>query len=59
MKKKNCNFWLMVALFCGLSLGITSCKDDDDNELSEKEKEEVKRELLRKFLEESGEEFTN
>ena len=29
--KKRMNFWLMAALVCGLSLGVTSCKDDDDN----------------------------
>ena len=46
MKKKNCNFWLMVALFCGLSLSVTSCKDDDDNEMSEKEKEEQVQQAL-------------
>ena len=25
------NLWLMAALVCGLSLSVTSCKDDDDN----------------------------
>ena len=29
--KKILNLWLMAALVCGLSLGVTSCKDDDDN----------------------------
>lgn len=31
MMKKHFNFLLMGALVCGLSLGVTSCKDDDDN----------------------------
>ena len=44
--KKQSNLWLMAALVCGLSLGITSCKDDDDNELSEKEKEEQVQQAL-------------
>ena len=30
--KKKLNFWLMAALVCGLSMSITSCKDDDKNE---------------------------
>ena len=35
--KKRMNFWLTAALVCGLSLGVTSCKsDDDDNNGSEK-----------------------
>lgn len=34
--KKRMNFWLMAALVCGLSLGVTSCKDDDDDNGSEK-----------------------
>ena len=28
--KRNVNFWLTGALVCGLSLGVTSCKNDDD-----------------------------
>lgn len=31
MKKNVLNFWLLAALLCGLSLSVTSCKDDDDN----------------------------
>ena len=27
--KKNLNLWLLTALVCGLSFGVTSCKDDD------------------------------
>ena len=30
--KKNLNLWLTAALVCGLSLGVTSCKDDDDDD---------------------------
>ena len=29
--KKNFYFLLMAALVCGLSLGVTSCKSDDDD----------------------------
>ena len=36
--KKYFHFWLLAALVCGLSLGVTSCKDDD-NELSPEEQE--------------------
>ena len=32
--KKNFYFLLMAALVCGLSLGVTSCKSDDDNDES-------------------------
>lgn len=32
MMKKTMNLWLLAALVCGLSLGVTSCKDDDKNE---------------------------
>ena len=35
MKKNRLNFWLLAALLCGLSLSVTSCKDDDDNNSSE------------------------
>lgn len=31
MKKNVLNFWLFAALLCGLSLTVTSCKDDDDD----------------------------
>ena len=30
MKKNIFNVWLLAALMCGLSLSVTSCKDDDD-----------------------------
>ena len=33
--KKIMNIWLMAALVCGLSLSVTSCKDDDDDNTSE------------------------
>ena len=32
MKKKNMNLWLLAALVCGLSLSVTSCKDDDKDD---------------------------
>ena len=32
MKKNSFNLWLMAALVCGLSLGVTSCKDDDKDD---------------------------
>ena len=32
MMKKNFYFLLMAALVCGLSLSVTSCKDDDKND---------------------------
>lgn len=32
MKKKIFNFALMAALACGLSMSVTSCKDDDNND---------------------------
>ena len=31
MNKNILNLWLMAALVCGLSMSVTSCKDDDDN----------------------------
>ena len=41
MMKKNFYFLLMAALVCGLSLSVTSCKDDDkDNGPSEEELEQ-------------------
>ena len=30
--KKQFNLLLLAALVCGLSLGVTSCKDDDDDD---------------------------
>ena len=27
--KRRLNLWLLAALLCGMSLGVTSCKDDD------------------------------
>ena len=47
MKKTNNIFhlWLLAALVCGLSLSVTSCKDDDDK-LSEEEKEQQELERL-------------
>ena len=46
MKKTNLHLWLMGALLCGLSLGVTSCKDDDkdNNEPSAEEKAEQAKE---------------
>ena len=35
MKRKVFNWMLMAALVCGLSLSVTSCKDDDDDNTSE------------------------
>ena len=35
MMKKILNLWLMAALVSGLSLGVTSCKSDDDDESNE------------------------
>ena len=35
MKQKVFNWMLMAALVCGLSLSVTSCKDDDDDNTSE------------------------
>ncbi|MBR1547458.1 MAG: hypothetical protein IJ637_01875, partial [Prevotella sp.] len=31
MKKNVFNIWLLAAVICGLSLGVTSCKDDDND----------------------------
>ena len=39
MKKKVFNIWLLAALVCGLSLSVTSCKDDD-KEMSSEEQEQ-------------------
>ena len=33
--KKILNLWLMAALVCGLSMSVTSCKDDDINDGSD------------------------
>ena len=33
--KKILNLWLMAALLCGLSMSVTSCKDDDINDGSD------------------------
>ena len=35
--KKLLDFWLMVALVCGLGMSVTSCKDDDKNNSSNDE----------------------
>ena len=32
MKKNMFNIWLLAALVCGLSLSVTSCKDDDKDD---------------------------
>ena len=40
MNRKIMNLWLMAALVCGLSMSVTSCKDDDDNPGGEPETEE-------------------
>ena len=40
MKKNVFNFWILIALVCGLSLSVTSCKDDDKDELSAEEQEQ-------------------
>ena len=40
MNRKIMNLWLMAALVCGLSICVTSCKDDDDNPGGEPETEE-------------------
>jgi hypothetical protein len=44
MKKKNLHLWIWAALICGLSLAVTSCKDDDKNEPSAEEKAEQAKE---------------
>ena len=40
MKKTNLHLWLLGALLCGLSLSVTSCKDDDKDNLSPEEQEQ-------------------
>ena len=37
--KKSFHFLLMAALVCGLSLGVTSCKDDDNNDNNDSSEE--------------------
>ena len=32
MKKNVFNLWFLAALVCGMSLSVTSCKDDDKND---------------------------
>jgi hypothetical protein len=45
MKKRNLTWMLMAALVLGLSMGITSCKDDDDNSSSSEQEEQEEAEL--------------
>jgi len=33
--KKYLNLWLLAALFCGMSLGVASCKDDDNDDATQ------------------------
>ena len=40
MKKSVLHLWLIAALMCGMSISITSCKDDDKDELSPEEQEQ-------------------
>ena len=47
--KKFFNFALMAALTVGLSLGVTSCKDDDDDKLTDEQKAEQQAEKSNKF----------
>ena len=51
MKKKVFNIWLLAALLCGMSLGVTSCKDDDKDGLTPEEQE-------RQALEQQEQEMT-
>ena len=41
MKKQSINLWLLAALLCGLSLTVTSCKDDDDDNGSNGDESEI------------------
>ena len=50
MKKTNLHLWLFAALLCGLSLTVTSCKDDDDNDLSPEEQEQQAQEQAEKEM---------
>ena len=48
MKKNVLNLWLLAALMCGLSLSVTSCKDDDkltDEERQQQELEQDEQEM--------------
>ena len=47
--KKIMNIWLMAALVCGLSLSVTSCKDDDDDSKSEEQLQQEQAEKASKF----------
>ena len=48
-KRKYWNIWLIVALVCGFSLGVTSCSDDDDNGKSEEQKQQEAQQKASKF----------
>ena len=39
--KRTLNIWLMVALLCGITLSVTSCKDDDDDNTSTQRNEDA------------------
>ena len=41
MKKQSINLCLLAALLCGLSLTVTSCKDDDDDNGSNGDESEI------------------
>ena len=41
MKKQSINLWLFAALLCGLSLTVTSCKDDDNDNGSNGDESEI------------------
>ena len=49
MKKKALNIWLMAALACGLSISVTSCKDDDDEPQKEEPTEQEVQQKAAKF----------
>ena len=49
MKKKSFNHWLWAALLCGLSLSVTSCKDDDNDNNSTPSAEEQAAEQANEF----------
>jgi len=39
--KRRLNLWLLAALLCGMSMSVTSCKDDDKNDnMSEEQQQE-------------------
>jgi len=46
--KKILNFWLLAALLCGLSMSVTSCKDDDNGLTAEQQAEKQQGEQLEK-----------